>query len=328
MVDQSLSQQQGFPAEILLLIFEQLHCIAPASLRHVRLASRLFDALATPFVYRHVKLTAALVKCFKVEDDRDSAPGDLPTRVGNAIRASTRHITIDRQLDWSSVANMLLCLTQFHHLNWYFYKTDPDIDHGLPPSILNCLTERWPSASISTSHDFNIGPGFPRLPPKGVVSYSLISSRRRRSYLIEPELIFRLTQCDRLKVLHLLDLQYGARFSDKDYAVNLRLPAIEELVLQGYLWLHPPNTAFWNFSRLTSLRLEKVFIINFLNSIVPEDLVQLRSLETDGHCESAVDHTKVSIIRVTHRSICSSTSRNRKINRDSRPPISSEEVCP
>ena len=310
MVSHSPSQQQGYPVEILLLIFEQLHCISPASLRHARLASKLFDALATPIVYRHVILNPALVKCFKEDDDQNSAAGDLRTRVGNAIRTFTRQITIDRKLDWSSVVNMLLCLDKFHHLNWCFW-TDSDFSarRSVPPSILDCLAERWPSASISASSDLDITNNFACLPPHKLDSLKMSLFRQRRPNLIERRLKNFLLQCDRLKVLHLLNVQCGARFLDEEIAMSERLPAIEELFLQGYFWLHPPKIAFWNFSRLTSLRLEKVFIINFLESIFPEDLLQLRSLETDGHCESAVDHTKVSDIPPTS----TSTSNNPKI---------------
>ena len=303
MVSHSPSQQQEYPAEILLLIFEQLHCIAPASLRDVRLASRLFDALATPIIYRHVILTRALVKCFKEDDDQKSGPGDVRTRAGNAIRSFTRQITINRKLDWSSVVNMLLCLDKFDHLNWCFW-TNSDLSTKrsirVPPSVLNCLAERWPSASISASSDFGLADLVTHLPPDKLDSLKLSDLRRFRSKLSERPLRNFLLQCDRLKVLHLLNVHSRARFLDEEIAMSERLPALEELVLQGYFWLHSPKIAFWNFSRLTSLRLEKVLIINFLKSILPGDLLQLRSLETDGHCESAVDHKKVSVLRVIH----------------------------
>ena len=302
MASHSSSQQQGYeyPTEILLLIFEQLHCIAPDSLRHVRLASRFFNALVTPIVYRHVKLNTALVKCFKVYDDGKIAPGHLQTRAANAIRTFTRQITIDRKLDWSSVVNMLSSLDQFHHLNWGFWTDSGAFDRRVPQSMLNCLAERWPSASISASSDFTITDDFTFLPPGNLESLKITVAVQRPFQRIEDRLKNFLLQCDRLKVLHLLDMKYQTRFLDQKILINERLPAIEELFLQGYFWLHPPGSAFWNMSRLTSLRLEKVFIINFLESILPEDLRQLRSLETDGHCASAVDHTKVSVLHVIH----------------------------
>lgn len=300
-------QQRECPADILLLIFEEVYCTAPATLRDLRLASRKFNVLVDPIVYRHLKLNHLLVKCFKVDDAPNVSPQvvvDARRRVRSAICLFTRQITIneasDRALDWASVVNLLLSLKKFNHLYWSWRKEGLECHNRpsrIPPGVLISLAERWPSAQISVdslSSTYGLD-DFSYLRPTRLVSLRLEGVRRRRFY--NQTLKETLLACDQLKALHLLDVQTGSQFKDKEIYQSERLPAVEELFLQGYNWLHSPNiaTSFWNWSRLTSLRLERVSIINFLDSVSPENLLQLRSLITDGYCQSAVDHTRVSV---------------------------------
>ena len=303
------SQQISCPAEILLIIFEEVYVAAPASLRGLRLVSRHFNVLVDPIVYRHVRLTEVFVSCFK-DTELDDSPKDLDARrrVERAICTFTRQVTVDKALDWSLVVKILLSLNTFHHLHlscWngngtssrrinHWSQSDP-----IPQSVLNCVARYWPSAKLSVTEliprldhidEFN------SLTNTNLVSLKLQAVSRHQFRRIEGTLKTFLLQCNQLEVLHLPNLQSGTRFLDEEIRENIRLPAIEELFLQDYFWLHSPSIAtnFWNWSKLTTLRLEKVFIINFLNSVPPENLQQLRSLVTDGHCESAVDNTKVS----------------------------------
>ena len=288
------------PTDILLLIFEKSYHTAPASLRALRLASRQFNILVDPIVYRHITLNDALVRCFKV-DDKPDVPvedGDVRARVRNAICAFTQQITINRKLDWASVANLIWSLDKFCHLAYY------DGSIRIPGIVFDCLAERWPGAKTSVDQRFD----------RYEHEYSLLNPRlvslKLQSVIPwnrDRELKDVLLRCSQLKVLHLLRIgplmrhrsRQGFQFIDEEINQCERLPAVEELFLRGYDWLHPPHvaTSFWNWSRLTSLRLEKVLIVNFLETVLPENLKQLRSLITDGHCEKAADRKKVSFLR-------------------------------
>ena len=302
------SQDGRCPADILVLIFEVLCCTTPASLLTVRLASKEYKILVDPIVYRHLKLNEALLKCFDCYDEPNVPREILNARRGveSAIGTFTRQITIDKPLKWSLVINMLLSLDRFDHLHWYFWETERVFSRPsqVPSSILSCLAEHWPSAKLSVNNLSYIPEAMKELrslPAINLASLQLqLKGALRR---LDGSLKTFLLQCDQLKVLHLYPVVSGARFLDEEIEKSDILPPVKELFLQGYFWLHSPTvaTGFWNWSKLTSLRLEKVFIINFLESVLPENLLQLRSLITDGHCESPVDHAKVSLHVISPR---------------------------
>ena len=305
----SRSQGGRCPADILILIFEQLYCTEPASLRAVRLASKQFQVLVDPIVYRHLKLNKELVKCFDLEDEPNVSQevADARRRVASAICTFTRQLTIDSPLNCSLVVDMLKSLDQFHHLNWEFWETKAYWTHSGPgqtlQSISSCLAERWPKAKLSVNNSSSCHDAIHDFASLALATnlVSLKQGLTRRRY-DQPDRTLKtfLLQCDQLNVLHVLHLQSGARFLDDEILQSERLPPVKDLFLQGYFWLHSPSiaTSFWNWSQLTSLRLEKVFIINFLESVLPANLLQLRSLITDGHCESPVDHTKATNLMI------------------------------
>lgn len=294
-----------------MLIFEDLYRTDPVSLRAVRLASRQFNVLVNPIVYRHLKLNKAIVKCF----DTYHEPGvlhevvDARRKARSAICTSTRQITIDKALNWSSVVNMLSSLGQFHQLNWHYWAMERVFAHSRPnqvlQSITSCLAERWPSAKLSVNKLSLISESvkqFMALPSTNLVSLELQGLFQRYPSQYDRPQIDRtlkafLLQCDHLTVLHLVHLGSGSRFLDEEIEQSERLPPVGQLYLRNYNWLHSPSVAnsFWNWSRLTSLRLEKVNVIQFLESVLPENLLQLRSLITDGHCERPMDRPKVSV---------------------------------
>ena len=299
------SQKAKCPPEILLLIFEQLHRNAPASCGAVRLASNQSKALIDPIFYRHLKLNKALVKCFDLDDASNVSQDvvDARKRIASAICSFTRQITIDRALNWSLVVSLLSSLNQFHHLNWHFWETEGYFHHARPSqtlqSISSSMAKRWPSAKLSvnglsSSHDaFN---EFKSLP----FTTNLVSLKQGISPLSRGSLKMFLLQCDQLNVLHFYNLRSGAGFLDEEIGQSERLPPIEELFLQGYDWRHCPSIAssFWNWSGLTSLRLEKVSIISFLESVSPENFLQLRSLITDGHCQNPAEYNRATNLMI------------------------------
>ena len=328
MIDHFPSQRKACPADILLLIFEELHFTAPASLHNVRLASRQFNVLVEPIVYRHLKVNKAILQCFKERDETYDPPElvNARKRVRSAMCTFTRRIAINKAFDWSSVVNMLLCLDQFHHLNWSFWRRESSSvrrSNCIPQDILDCLTEHWPSATFSldttnssTSESID---AIQSLPPTNLISLTLQKDLRRR---------FNPAVGTLKKVLHLLALCPGSRFVAEDIEECEKLPHINQLVLQGHCWLHCPKIAnsFWNWSRLTSLKLEKVFIIDFLESVLPENLIQLRSFVTDGHCESAGDQTKVSVLGLMHPRVVPRLRTSRLVSRDTKP-SQSRSLC-
>ena len=295
-------EQRGCPVEILLQIFEDVHRIAPASSYDLRLVSRQFNSLVHPIVYRHVKLNDTLVNCFEVDDDLEmsSEVVDLRRRVRNAISTFTRQISIREALDWASVVSLLSSLKTLNHLHWSFWnKMGPLSSQQIPQCVLDGLAERWPNVQVSVENSrFCYICDASSLPSARLVSFKMQGTLGHPSRQAGPTLKRILLGAHQLKVLHLLDIPSGKRFIDENIGQGEILPAVEELFLQGYFWLHSPSvaTTFWNWSKLTSLRLEKVFIVNFLVTVLPECLTQLRSFVTDGHCQSAVDHTKVRVL--------------------------------
>ena len=301
----SSSRKGRCPAEILLLIFEQLHCNAPASYSAVRLASKQFKVLIDPLFYRHLKLNIALLKCFDLDDEPNVSQDvvDARRRTASAICTFTRQITIDRALNWSLVVSLLLSLDQFHHLNLEFWETKGYFSLARPSqtlqSIFSSMAERWPSAKLSVkgiSSSYQVFEEFKSLP----FATNVVSWKQGNNQFYHSSLKTFLLQCDQLNVLHLFNLPSGARFLDEHIGQSERLPPIEELFLHGYDWLHSPSivSSFWNWSRLTSLRLEKVSIIAFLESVSPENFLQLRSLITDGHCQNPADNTRATNLMI------------------------------
>ena len=307
MSEETHLELRGCPADILLLIFEEVHRTAPASLYDLRLASRKFNILVHPIIYRHVKLNNALVRCFEVDNETVIPPEVVFVRksVRTAMCTFTRQITINEALNWASVVNLLSSLKTLNHLHWSLWKKDRWF-YGdpikIPQSVLDGLAERWPSAQISVDNlESNSILDISSLPPARLMSLKMQGVvPRREERQVVPTLKNTLLASDELKVLHLLNMRSGFRFIDEDIGQSECLPALEELFLQGYFWLHSTSiaTSYWNWTRLTSLRLEKVLIVNFLETVSPEYLLRLQSFFTDGHCQSAVEHTKVRALHV------------------------------
>ena len=95
---------------------------------------------------------------------------------------------------------------------------------------------------------------------------------------------------EKLEILHLTCTGSGVTVSDDAIQPYERMPAVKELVLDGYMWNHSPETAvrFWNWSRITHLELRMVPIIPFLATVTPEHLTNLRTLKVDGFCPEVV----------------------------------------
>lgn len=109
---------------------------------------------------------------------------------------------------------------------------------------------------------------------------------------------------ENLETLRLSCTGAGVAIPDVAIETHERMPAVKELLLDGYSWDHSPTTAvkFWNWSRISHLDLRRVPIIPFLSTVTPEHLVHLRTFKTDGFCpEMFVDSEVCQLfIRLVH----------------------------
>ena len=139
--------------------------------------------------------------------------------------------------------------------------------------------------------------------PDHVLSFKTL----KRPFVIQNSSILRglMQQNGRLETLHLIASNKNAAIMDQDIRAHDRMPPIKELLLQKYFWTHSAHVAvnFWNWSKLVHLELKVVPIINFLQTVKPENLVQLRAFLTDGHCLGRSQRKEATVL------ICSLVSR-------------------
>ncbi len=93
---------------MLLTILEELYDLQDFS--NLRLVSKQFDALVVPLSYRHVHLTDRIVGMFASKQETYDL-SITQVQVAGDVRNHTRHLTIKRALDWSSVARLVESLT-------------------------------------------------------------------------------------------------------------------------------------------------------------------------------------------------------------------------
>ena len=95
---------------------------------------------------------------------------------------------------------------------------------------------------------------------------------------------------ENLETLHLHCTGPEVCIPENEIDSSERLPAVKELQLNGYNWIHSAATAvqFWNWTRMTNLKLRRVNLVPFLETVKPEYLTNLRTFETDGFCPGDV----------------------------------------
>lgn len=86
-----------------------------------------------------------------------------------------------------------------------------------------------------------------------------------------------LVQCHSLEALYYEDIGRGTSFT---FAGEERIPAVSTLSLKSYDWNHSREAVrkHWDLSRLRCLTLSSVPVFDFLKSISPDDLRDLRTL--------------------------------------------------
>lgn len=86
-----------------------------AALSVLRLVSRQFNQLVLPIIYHQVTLTARVVACFRTSTYQLS-PTEL--QVVKDTCKHTRHITVDKELHWPSVLQLLHSLDELRGLRY------------------------------------------------------------------------------------------------------------------------------------------------------------------------------------------------------------------
>ncbi|KAK2612636.1 hypothetical protein QQS21_001408 [Conoideocrella luteorostrata] len=97
-----------------------------------------------------------------------------------------------------------------------------------------------------------------------------------------------LIQCPSLETLQYEDMGRGTQFA---FGAGECLPPVSNLVLKSYDWAHSADEVeqHWDLSRIRSLSLVSVPIINFLCSISPHDLSQLTYLQAHDSLTQGLD---------------------------------------
>lgn len=95
---------QELPADVILLILEELHKIQ--HIPNLRVVSKLFDALIVPLACRDVHLTDRIIAPFAFKAELYD-PSIVQFQVARDVTNHARHLTVERNLDWSLVAKLI-----------------------------------------------------------------------------------------------------------------------------------------------------------------------------------------------------------------------------
>lgn len=283
------------PADIYDLILKQLNDISPTCLLGLRLVCNQFYALATPLIYRRIRLNDRIVNDFR----------DLPPRGLGAsnICLYAQYITITKPIPWKKTLNLFRSLREFKGLELVSWGKGTSAYRPIERRVLDAIKHQWPGCRLSLdASDLPYGSCRTIISLKDHTS-RLVSCKVQNWYNTDQRSLFRdvILKSTNLKVLHLLSSPSGhcsslspAYFDVDDLGSDIRLPAISELYLQGYNWNHTPKSAvhFWNWTNLTCLDFERVDVLQFLRTVTPNHLVQLKTFITDGYCNVIQDRTQ------------------------------------
>ncbi|KAL6713103.1 hypothetical protein ACLMJK_009224 [Lecanora helva] len=290
------------PNEILALILEQL--AGTPDLARSRLVSKRFEDLAAPILYRQIKFSTTLgVKIAPIAwlvmhrsplPDNFSSPEYLAYKKANHF---AKYIFIDKVGSiWEPVLSLVPTLGSLQFVTFSCRIHDRLVEFS---NILQRLHSEQPHLRFSIDN-FYIAEGSPNdtTSPQSMFTWppcvvSLKNTAFRPSDFeanIKP-----LLGCTGLQKLHLTGSHYSRAFRERDVPQNVRMPAIQELLLEHYCWDHSAKfvASFWDFSKLTHLELRDVCVVKFLKTVSLEHLRHLRTLVLDPRCQS-VEHVEVS----------------------------------
>ncbi|KPM35674.1 hypothetical protein AK830_g10894 [Neonectria ditissima] len=267
-------------SELLALIFEQLRDVDSHSLESVRLASRRFDAIATPIVYQLVTLNERLV----TPDAHQRYPTTL-----SQICIHTNHVVVPSNLNPEGITRLLLGIQRLASIRWRFVAGD---SHAagiwLPSDVLNPNHKRLCEIKLHVENlplcefDNHLRDCYTQaLPAQLLASLKLTSPSPALSTRLG-SLKRLLLQSPRLQTLHYEDRGQGTSFS---FQPGERLPPLAQLLLRSYDWNHSAEVVrkHWDFSQIKALELVSVPVFNFLSSISFSDLSGLHTLHVEDY---------------------------------------------
>ncbi len=270
------------PADVILTILEALHEIQDVS--NLRTVSKRFDALIVPLSYRHVYLTKRILVPFAYEQELNDDASSVQLQVARDVRNHARHLTIERNLNWSLVAKLIKLLRNLRCFTWAYWPSEATSLHESASSIIGpALCKRWPNVQLhfeevrASSYQPPVFEGFPN---SNLVSCTIAAWERRKLPVIR-ELLF---EWPRLQELRLLHGRYVNTASSRPKIEvhedqNTKcLPALKTLIIDGYDWDHSQweISNLWNWSNITHLELKDVQAIELLQHVPPQDLSGLK----------------------------------------------------
>lgn len=284
------------PAEVILSILEELHEIQDTS--GLRTVSKQFDALIVSLSYRHVHLTERILAPFINEQKLNDDASTVQLQVACDVKNHARHLTIKRNLDWSSVARLIESLRNLRSFTWAYWPSEEPSPYESPNSTIGpALCKRWPNvklrfdgvrASTHRSSDFR------NFPNSNLVSCKVAAWERHEFAMIR-ELSF---ERPRLQELHLLHETYNnmasmrPKIEVREDQETKSLPALRTLVIDGYDWNYSQweMARLWNWANITHLELKNVYAIELLQHVPPRDLAGLKIFIEE--CESNYEESK------------------------------------
>ena len=100
------------PPEILDQILKEAHKNTP--LRGLRVVSTRFNTTIKALVYLQVRLTDRIVSCFESYENNPAenqvGKDHAKIQVGKDVCEHTKHVSVDRELDWPVVKRLLYSL--------------------------------------------------------------------------------------------------------------------------------------------------------------------------------------------------------------------------
>ena len=190
-----------------------------------------------------------------------------------------------------------------HIHRWSLWEPSPDdkfFQIGLETVVaalphVRIGLENLPLASDNTSTSIN-APQKSILDqiPSQQIAYCKIKSWRSEDF---PKMRG-LTQAENLKTLHLVgESSERPTIHPFYFDRNERLPPLKALILQDYGWYYPSEIVItmWNWTKLEILELHGVNLFNFLSSIQPHHLTQVRQLVLGSGSIRNLDETSALI---------------------------------
>ena len=139
------------PAVVILSILGELHEIQ--DIPNLRIVSKQFDTLIVPLSYRHVYLTERILAPFaneqELNDDASTVQPQAALQVARDVKNHARHLTIKRNLDWSSVARLIESLRNLRSFTWAYWPSEELSPYEAPNSYIGpALCKRWPNVKL------------------------------------------------------------------------------------------------------------------------------------------------------------------------------------